>query len=116
MEYENDIRTITKTQFFPAVVKMKTEKWRLVQICATSVEGGCEMSYSFCQGYDMRTYRFIAWEGEEVASTTQIFPCAFLQENEAKELFGVNITHIKPDYRDKLYRIDEEAPFKIKEE
>ena len=41
---------------------------------------------------------------------------AFIQENEAKELFGVNITHIKPDYRDKLYRIDEEAPFKIKEE
>lgn len=116
MEYENDIRTITKTQFFSAIVKMKTEKWRLVQICATSVEGGCEMSYSFCQGYDMRTYRFIAWEGEEVASITQIFSCAFLQENEAKELFGVNITHIKPDYRDKLYRIDEEAPFKIKEE
>src|SRR5699024_9320627 len=116
IEYENDIRTITNTQFFPAIVKMKTEKWRLVQICATSVEGGCEMSYSFCQGYDMRTYRFIAWEGGAAARTSQIFPCAFLQENEAKELFGVKITLIKPDYRDKLYRIDEEAPFKIKEE
>lgn len=73
------------------------------------------MSYSFCKDYEMRTYRFTAYGDEEVASITQIYPCAFLQENEAKELFGVNITHIKPDYKDKLYRIEEETPFKEKE-
>ena len=50
MEEKNDIREINARQFFPAIVKMRTEKWRLVQICATSVEGGCEMSYSFCRG------------------------------------------------------------------
>ena len=36
MEEKNDIREITAGQFFPAIVKMRTEKWRLVQICATS--------------------------------------------------------------------------------
>ena len=116
MEYKNEIRKITAAEFFPAVVHMKTENWRLVQICASCIEGGYEMSYSFCLRYDMVTLRLEVSEDEEVASITQIYPCAFLQENEAKELFGVNITHIKPDYRDKLYRIDEEAPFKIKEE
>ena len=115
MEEKNDIREITAGQFFPAIVKMRTEKWRLVQICATSVEGGCEMSYSFCKDYEMRTYRFTAYGDEEVASITQIYPCAFLQENEAKELFGVNITNIKPDYIAILYRIEEETPFKEKE-
>ena len=115
MEEKNDIREINARQFFPAIVKMRTEKWRLVQICATSVEGGCEMSYSFCRGYDMRTYRFVAYGDEEVASITQIYPCAFLQENEAEQLFGVKIKTIKPDYKDKLYRIDVETPFKNKE-
>ena len=49
------------------------------------------------------------------ASITQIYPCAFLQENEAEQLFGVKIKTIKPDYKDKLYRIDVETPFKKKE-
>ena len=50
-----------------------------------------------------------------VASITQIYACAFLQENEAAELFGVKIEHVDPDYGDRLYRIDETAPFKKKE-
>ena len=35
----------------------------------------------------------------------------FLYENEMKELFGVNIQMINLDYNNKLYRINEEAPF-----
>ena len=73
------------------------------------------MSYSFSKGYDMVTLRLDVEENEEIASITHIYPCAFLQENEAEQLFGVKIGHIDPDYRDKLYRIDEEAPFKKKE-
>ena len=52
---------------------------------------------------------------EAVASITLIYPCAFLQEIEAEQLFGVKIKTIKPDYKDKLYRIDVETPFKKKE-
>lgn len=115
MDYRNDIVKITRAQFFPAIVHMKTENWRLVQICADSVSGGYEMSYSFCKDYDMITYRLEVGEDDEVASITQIYPCAFLQENEAEQLFGVKITNIKPDYRDQLYRIDETTPFKKKE-
>lgn len=73
------------------------------------------MSYSFCLRYDMVTLRLEVEEDEEVASITQIYPCAFLQENEAEQLFGVKIKTIKPDYKDKLYRIDVETPFKKKE-
>ena len=115
MEYKNEIRKITAAEFFPAVVHMKTENWRLVQICASCIEGGYEMSYSFSKGYDMVTLRLEVDENEEIASITHIYPCAFLQENEAEELFGVKIGHIEPDYHDKLYRIDEETPFKKKE-
>ena len=114
-DYKSEIRKISMSEFFPAIVHMKTDKWRLVQICATTVAGGYEMSYSFCLRYDMVTLRLEVAEAEEVASITQIYPCAFLQENEAEQLFGVKIRTIKPDYKDKLYRIDVETPFKKKE-
>ena len=117
MDDRNEIRKITMAEFFPIIVRMKEENWRLVQICAVSVDDGkrYEMSYSFCKGYDMVTLRLEVEENEEIASITHIYPCAFLQENEAEELFGVKIGHIEPDYHDKLYRIDEETPFKKKE-
>ncbi|MCC2253921.1 NADH-quinone oxidoreductase subunit C [Ruminococcus sp. CLA-AA-H200] len=115
MAYQSEIKETAMADFFPAVVKMKTDQWRLVQICAVSVEGGYEMSYSFCKDYEMVTLRLNVAEEEEIASITQIYPCAFLQENEAAQLFGVKIVNIRPDYRDRLYRIDETAPFKTKE-
>lgn len=115
MAYQSEIKKISMEEFFPSIVNMKAGKWRLVQICAVSVENGYEMSYSFCRDYEMVTLRLEVGEDEEVASITQIYPCAFLQENEAAELFGVKITNIEMDYHDKLYRIDETAPFKKKE-
>ena len=48
-DYKSEIRKISMSEFFPAIVHMKTDKWRLVQICATTTEGGYEMSYSFCR-------------------------------------------------------------------
>ena len=117
MDYKSEIKKITRAQFFHAIVQMKADNWRLVQICAVSLDHGYEMSYSFCGGRDYRmvTLRLAVGEDEEIASITQSYPCASLQENEAAELFGVKIRNIDPDYHDKLYRIDAVAPFKKKE-
>ena len=73
------------------------------------------MSYSFCKDYEMITLRLVIKEEERISSITQIYPCAFLQENEAAELFGVKIENISPDYQDRLYRIDKTTPFKKEE-
>ena len=112
MECRNVIEPIAVQDFYQRVIRMKMEQWRLAQICAVRVEDGYEMSYSFCKDYDMVTIRLDLKEEEEVPSITQMYPCAFLQENEAAELFGVKITDIHVDYGDKLYRIDEKTPFK----
>ncbi len=112
MDYKSEIKKVSTAEFFPAVIMMKGENWRLVQICATTVENGYEMSYSFCKDYEMVTLRLDIAEDQEIASITQVYPCAYLQENEAAELFGVRIRNISPDYKDNLYRIDKETPFK----
>ena len=114
MNLRSEIRPTEKGEFLPAVIQMKIERWRLVQICAVRVENGYEMSYSFCKGYQMVTLRLELETEEEISSITQIYPCAFLQENEAAELFGVKIKKLEPDMEDKLYRIAAETPFKEK--
>ncbi len=114
MEALNTIEAITIAEFMPAVIRFKMAGWRVVQICASRLENGFALSYSFGKGYDMRTLRLTVGDSEVVPSITQAFPGAFLQENEAAELFGVRIEGISQDYRGKLYRIGAETPFKQK--
>ncbi|WP_294496524.1 NADH-quinone oxidoreductase subunit C [uncultured Gemmiger sp.] len=114
MEAQNTIEPITMAEFIPQVLRFKQEGWHVVQICAGRIPEGYELSYSFGRDYDMRTLRLAVAEDETVPSITQAYPGAFLQENEAAELFGVHIVGITQDYRGKLYRIAKETPFKQK--
>ena len=66
------------------------------------------MSYSFCREYQLVTLRLVTETEEPVPSITQIYPCAFLQENEAAELFGVewrlDLSHMGKEDRDARLR------------
>ena len=114
MESSNTIEPITMAQFMPQVIRFKMDGWRVVQICAARLPEGYELSYSFAKSYDMRTLRLTVATDEAVPSITQMYPGAFLQENETAELFGVKIESIQADYHDKLYRIARSTPFKEK--
>ena len=100
MEACNTIEPVGMAGFVPAVLRFKMDGWRVVQICAARLPDGYELSYSFGKGYDMRTLRLTVGEDERVPSITQIYPGAFLQENEAAELFGVPIEGMVQDYHD----------------
>ena len=82
---------IEKQDFFPNVVRKKMDGWRFAQMCAVRTEDGYELSYTFVNGPDMDTLRLELEKEEPIVSITQVYPCAFLQENEAAELFGVRI-------------------------
>lgn len=114
MEPINEIIPIEMAQFLSTVIRFKMDKMRLVQLCASRLPGQYELSYCFAKGLDMWTLRLVVGEDEPVPSITQIYPCAFIQENETAELFGVKIENIQNDYQNRLYRIDRETPFKEK--
>lgn len=114
MEQNNTIEPISKEEFLPQVIRFKMDKWRVAQICAVRIEGGYELSYSFAKAYQLRTLRVTISEEDHVPSITQVYPGAFLQENEMAELFGVQVESIEGDYHGKLYRIAKETPFKEK--
>lgn len=110
---ENVLKEITPDQLLGEVMTLKNAGLRLSQICCAYSNEKLELSYSFAND-DTNEYinlRLVIDKETEVCSITEFYPYAFLYENEMKELFGVNINMISFDYKNKLYRINEETPF-----
>lgn len=121
VENSYKIIEIPLPELLPTAMAKRAGEWRIAQICSVYLDGKYELSYSFAREYDVEHYRIVIDKEETVPSITPVYKSAFLYENEMKELFGVNIEHIGvmgilgTDYKNKLYRINEETPF-IKED
>lgn len=107
------IEEIDLDNLLTRTLEMKKRGLRVGQICAAFVNNKYELSYTFVNdgNYFMDTLRIVIDLNEKVPSITEIYPYATFYENEMKELFGVNVELINLDYKNKLYRIDEETPF-----
>ena len=92
------------------MTEMKQNNARLVQICCTRTEG-FELTYSFDINYSWSHIRLNVGEDQEIESICDLFAPAFLYENEMKDLFGVKINHVNPDYGGAFYKLAEPAPF-----
>lgn len=118
-EIKNPAQTlveITPDELLGHVMAMKSHKLRLSQICCVFSNDKLELSYSFAndETNDYINLRIVTDKSTEICSITEFYPYAFLYENEMKELFGVNILMINLDYNSKLYRLQDETPFKNK--
>lgn len=115
MEPIQELREISHHELVQNCLQLKSQNWRLVQICATRTADGFELSYSFAEEYVLLTLRAQIKEDDELSSISTVFPPAFLYENEMKDLFGIKIRLITVDYEGNLYRIEKTAPFKERE-
>ena len=109
----NVLKEITPDQLLGEVMALKNAGTRLSQICCAYSQEKLHVSYSFAndETYEYINLRLVIDKETPVCSITEFYPYAFLYENEMKELFGVNVQMINLDYQNKLYRINEEAPF-----
>lgn len=114
MTDEQILKEISAGELLEETVKLKDKGWRLVAISCTS-RGGVELSYSFDKDYVLLNLRILTDTETEISSISAIYPYSFLYENEIKELFGVNITGITPDFNNTLYTIPVKTPFKEEE-
>ncbi len=112
MDTSYNIETVNIQTLYNIALERQRDGWRLAQICATAFEGYNEIIYSFAIDYTLENYKVIIPIDEEINTISDFFPSAMLFENEMKELFGVKIKSINPDYQDKLYRIAVKTPFK----
>ena len=106
------LETVDIETLYKIALERQRSGYRLAQICATAFDGYNEVIYSFALDYVFENYKIIVPIAAEINTISDFFPSAMLFENEMKELFGVQIKSINPDYQDKLYRIAVKTPFK----
>ncbi len=109
----NTINEIPLQILLSEVLERKKAGMRLSQACASYLDENFELSYSFAddENLNYETLRVIVGLNEPVPTISDMFPYAAFYENEMRELFGVNIMLIDPDYHDKFYRIKAQTPF-----
>ncbi len=86
--------------------------YRLVQICATSKNGSTEVLYSFDKDIDLVNLRLMVPEDMAVPSISGSYWSAFIFENEIHDLFGVEFTDLKLDYKGNFFKVSGKTPWK----
>lgn len=107
---EQILKEISANDLLAETLKMKNDGYRLVAVTCTNKDG-MELTYSFDKDHDLINLRILTDTETELPSISIIYPYSFLYENEIKELFGVKITGITPDFNDNLYKIPVKTPF-----
>ena len=93
---------------------MKVEGWRFIQTHAVKADDGIDLYYSFMKDGKITNWRIEGVTKEDaVPSITDIFLAAFVFENEARELFGVDMRDIAIDFQGALYAPAESEPMRV---
>ena len=106
-----------KVEFLAQAGEYQRGAWRLAFVNATTVlpapgaeEGSFELCWSFEKGGRLEHLRRTVTPQEEVPSISELFGCAFIYENEIRDLFGVKLTGIAVDFKGEMYRTATKVP------
>lgn len=90
---------------------MKADGWRFMQTHAVNTDDGVDLYYSFMKDGKVVNYRVEGVKPDQpVPSITDLFLAAFVFENEARELFGVDMRDIAIDFQGAMYAPAEASP------
>lgn len=94
---------ITKEELTAKAKQLDSENYRL--LTATCLDRGeqFEIYYHFDKDLDMLHLRLLVNKEESVPSLSTVYLCAFLIENEMKELFGVKFSGLFVNYGGRLF-------------
>ncbi|MBQ9021574.1 MAG: NADH-quinone oxidoreductase subunit C [Eggerthellaceae bacterium] len=94
--------------------QLSRDDWRSVQMLCTSTESGIDMTYTFAKDDTLANYQIRGVTSEDtVPSIQHLFLGLFPFENEAADLFGVNIEGMVLDFAGRFYDISEKDPMTI---
>lgn len=118
MAITQDFRSIPLDKLIDTCKERKNEGYRLAQLCPKlERDDSITLIYAFVKESEMINYKVsgIKKGVTEVPSVTELFIAAFVFENEAHDLFGVNVVGNLIDFQGKFYSFAEgvEAPMTI---
>ncbi len=110
------------SQFVPLTVEglpalaaqCKEDGWRFVQMLALATEDGVNLVYSFMKDGVLVNHEIEGVKPQDhVPSITDQFLAAFVFENEAHDLFGVQIDNIAIDFGGHFYAVSQASPMTV---
>jgi ech hydrogenase subunit D len=107
-----DFVSVPSSELLETVSDIKTQGYRLGQICATTLEDKLEILYSFEKDCVLRNIVVeTPLQGAELHSITAIYWPAFIYENEMHDLFGVTFKNLALDYGGHFFKIAKKTPW-----
>ncbi|WP_139906183.1 NADH-quinone oxidoreductase subunit C [Clostridium thermarum] len=94
---------VEKVQLLDRCWELKDKGYRFVALTCEKVDQQYELTYHFDLNYEMSHIRLFAEYKEVIPSISNIFPAAFLIENEYQDLFGLTFEGLIIDYKGHLY-------------
>ncbi|MCS7103334.1 MAG: NADH-quinone oxidoreductase subunit C, partial [Candidatus Korarchaeum sp.] len=80
---------------------------RFMSLVCNDKDDHFELIYYFERGSDVLGVKTRVRKGEKAQSITSVYPCAFLAENEVKDMFELEFTGLSPDIGGALLRTSE---------
>jgi ech hydrogenase subunit D len=107
-----DIETIEASALLARIADIKSSGYRLGQACATKVEDGVEILYSFEKDETLKNLKVrLDDRNPEIQSISGIYWSAFIYENEMHDLFGVTFRNLALDYGGHFFKIAADTPW-----
>ena len=92
----------------------KLDDWRCVQMLCTNTESGIDITYTFQKGIDFANYQIRGVQkGTPVPSIQKLFLGVFPFENEAHDLFGVDVQGMILDFGGQFYQVAVKEPMTV---
>ena len=112
MTQEQDFRTLDPGDVPAKAEELRSEGYRMVQICGITSTGETRLLYSFDRDHRMVNFEVRVPFGTPVKSITPTYWAAFVYENEVHDLFGVEFEDSMMDYKGNFFRVSGETPWK----
>ncbi len=99
--------TLELNNLLKSVETLKAEGYRLAAVTCEHENDNFELTYHFDLEYVMKNLRINVTKEDDLMSISQIYPAAFLIENEFQDLYGLTFKNLTIDYKGHLYLADD---------
>jgi ech hydrogenase subunit D len=107
-----EITPVEASLLLDVVSDLKNDGYRLGQACATKVEDGIEILYSFEKDNLLKNLKLCVGDtAPEVQSLTGLIWPAFIYENEMHDLFGITFKNLALDYGGTFFKVAGSTPW-----
>lgn len=114
MSFEVSFNEMSVEDILSCAKEHKAAGWRFIQLLCVNTDNGIDVQYTYMKDTLLENWTVCGVQKDTVIpSVSNEFLSAFVFENEAHDLFGVNISGIVIDFRGRFYDLAMNEPMTV---